>query len=86
MNEGGGLNGSTGVFRAPKSGIYRFLFHGSKDVSQAAELNIHLRVNGVTVGNAFAINSNLFSLPVGVHSVVRLKTGDEVVLFKVGNG
>ncbi len=87
MNEGGGLNGSSGVFRAPKPGIYRFLFHGVKAWDHSAPLHILLRVNGVNVGNAYAHHyENVGFLPVGVHSVVKLKTGDEVILFKVGEG
>jgi len=87
MNEGGGLNGSTGIFRAPKPGIYRFLFHGAKSIFHAAPLHIDLRVNGVNVGNAYAHHyENVGMLPVGVHSVVKLKTGDEVILFKAGDG
>jgi len=86
LNEGDGLDGSTGIFRAPKPGIYHFLFHGYKDHDQAEALNIDLRVNGVNVANAYGQYFENVGIPVGVHSVVKLKTGDEVTLIKYGEG
>jgi len=86
INEGSGLDGSTGIFKAPKPGTYQFLFHGYKDNTQAAALNINLRVNGVHVANAYAQKYEKFGIPVGLHSVIKLKTGDEVSLIKYGEG
>lgn len=82
MNEGGGLNGTTGIFRAPKPGIYRFWFNCHKTAIEA-NLHIDVRVNGANVANAFAHHP---STGASVHTVVKLKTGDEVYLFLFGNG
>ena len=87
LNIGRAMNMATGVFTAPKPGIYRFLFHGTKSYLQAASLHIDLRVNGVNIGNAYAHHyENVGMLSIGVHSVVKLKTGDEVILYKAGEG
>ena len=84
MNEGGGLNETTGIFRAPKPGVYRFWFNCQKGGPQV-RLQIELKVNGVNVGDAYT--DRLFGhTPAAVHSVLKLKTGDEVHLFKNGDG
>lgn len=75
-----------GSLELPKPGIYHFLFHGFKDYERAEALNIDLRVNGVNVANAYAPSFENVGIPVGVHSVVKLKTGDEVTLIKYGEG
>jgi len=77
MNEGGGLNGTTGIFRAPKPGIYRFWFSCHK-THIGTPLHIDLKVNGANIGNAYA---PLPYTSATVHAVVKLKTGDEVLLF-----
>jgi len=85
VNEGGGLNGSTGIFRAPKPGIYRFWFNGLKDWDTPA-VQILLRINGVCVGNAHATSGYGQALVATVHAVVKLNIGDEVTLFRAGDG
>ncbi len=82
INEGGGLNGATGIFTAPKTGVYRFWFNSVK-TSTEAPLHIDLRVNGANVANAYGYH--IWS-PASFHSVVKLKTGDEVYLFLFGDG
>lgn len=84
MNEGGGLDGTTGIFTAPKPGIYRFWFNGQKG-GYGEKLHIELKVNGVNVGDAFT-NRLVGDLPAALHSVLKLKAGDEVYLFKNGVG
>jgi len=85
MNAGNGLNGSTGTFRAPKSGIYRFWFNGLRDWN-LGQIHIELRVNGICVGNAYSNGGHGQSAGAVVHAVVKLKLGDEVHLFKAGGG
>lgn len=82
INEGGGLNEKTGIFTAPKTGVYRFWFN-CKKTGIEAPLHIDLRVNGANVANAYGHHT---WTPVSFHSVVKLKTGDEVHLFLFGDG
>jgi len=84
MNGGGGLNETTGIFTAPKPRIYRFSFNCQKGYVEQ-RLHIELRVNGINVGDAFT-DRPFGHNPAVIHSVLKLKAGDEVHLFKNGDG
>ena len=79
LNVGGGMNQSTGVFMAPKPGVYHFDFTGVK-VGEMDSLVIHLRVNGVRIGQSFS-GFGIAYVPVSIHSTLKLKSGDRVDIF-----
>jgi len=85
LNEGDAMDLASGVFTVPVNGIYHFEFKGVKPYDSAEELFIYLQVNGVNIGTALATNlPNTLGLS-GIGASLRLKTGDQVRLFK-GSG
>jgi len=82
LNIGKALNMATGVFKAPKPGIYQFAFSLLKDAYTMSYIQVHLRLNNKTViGKAFSGNG-FYSSMVSFQSVIRLKKGDRIDLFK----
>jgi len=81
LNEGGAMNLAAGVFTVPVNGIYHFEFSGLKDL-QAVDIYIFLQVNGVTFGTACATNLPNYLTLTSISASLRLKTGDQVRLFK----
>ena len=73
------MNGPTGVFTVPKSGIYHLDFVGLKN-GAFDQLVIHLRVNGVSVASSFS-GFGPVVVPVAIHSTLKLKSGDRVDVF-----
>jgi len=79
LNMGGAMNGSTGVFTVPKSGIYHLEFVGLKN-GVFDQLVIHLRVNGVSVASSFSGFGPVI-VPVVIHSTLKLSSRDRVDVF-----
>jgi len=83
LNVGGAMNLATGVFTVPVDGIYHFEFSGLRDIADATGMNIYLNVNGVSTGTCHVTNlPNYFVGLSGISASLRLKTGDQVTLFK----
>jgi len=81
LNVGGAMNLATGVFTVPVNGIYHFEFAALADVD-LDPLMIKLQVNGVDIGWSYTKNVNFSSGISGINASLRLKTGDQVRLFK----
>ena len=78
LNIGDAMNLATGVFTAPRDGVYHFHFSGTGDDSY---FFIYLRLNGVNVGIAHANNNYDDG---SLHSTLQLKSGDRVDLWLNG--
>ena len=84
LNEGGAMDLATGRFTAPVPGIYHFEFSG---ITSSRSLSIHLQVNGAWIGRGYTDSGILGNYDtVSLSSSLRLKAGDRVDLYKLGNG
>lgn len=76
------MNLATGVFTVPLDGIYHFEFSAMKLAYELANV-VYLQVNGVEIGTSYASNLNTYLTLSGISASLRLKTGDQVRLFKL---
>ena len=79
LNEGDAINVDTGVFTAPRDGIYHFSLSGIKDDSKI-ELQIYLRLNELAVGAGYVAKNSPKST-YSLHSNLSLKKGDTIDIF-----
>lgn len=83
INLGGGFNSSKGVFTALRSGLYNFMFNAHKEESNWEALRVYLRVNDHGKGEALT-PIGVFPHTIVLHSMLKLKKGDRVDLYKIG--
>jgi len=94
LNLGDSFDIKESVFIAPKDGIYEFILNGYKrGFNKEHILEISLRLNGKAVVNALAeelVVQNQsshdivhhFHCPISMHSMLKLKKGDRIDVFK----
>ena len=84
LNVGGAMNPSTGIFTAPRNGIYSFHFSGIAHYPPSSSMSIvrvALMLNGDIIGrSASDTNDNAAYFTHSLHSTLELKTGDKVWL------
>jgi hypothetical protein len=82
-NEGEGMNASSGIFKAPESGLYAFHFTSHRGNSyigpNACSTVIQMR-NNETIGAGSNCHST-YSVPIFFHSVLLLQTNDEIKML-----
>lgn len=85
LNIGGAMDLKTGVFSVPTAGVYFFTFSGLRGVDDKSSMQIHLQVNGQTVGTAYSAETGTVAserhVTVSLQSTLELKRGDKVSLF-----
>lgn len=86
LNIGKAMSIPTGVFTAPRSGVYSFSFAIAKETFKMTEpMYIYLRVNGVKVGFS-SVSAGPLSASAVMSVAVKLKKGERVDLWKGKDG
>jgi len=80
-NIGGAMDLKSGVFTAPIAGTYSFSFSMTKNPDNFDYFEIVLRLNGARIALSVAGNG-YFGAPVTLQSVLKLKKGDRIDLWK----
>ena len=84
LNVGRAFHLSSGIFTAPRSGIYEFSAKGNKHDKSQNNLFVSLRRNAVPVVNAWAdwLHERKFATAFSIQALLKLDKGDRVDLFK----
>lgn len=81
LNVGKAMHLKSGVFTAPKSGIYYFSFSILKSSSNQFPLDVSLRLNGAVIGHSSMGFGRLLTGPATHQSTLKLRKGDRVDLW-----
>jgi len=79
-NVGEGFNGKTGIFVAPKPGVYKFIFKGTLVDRQPFTKIIYLYLNDQKVGNARNVQGGDGKELFLIEETMKLNRGDKVYL------
>ena len=87
-NAGGGMNLKSGVFTAPKAGIYFFSFSIAKDGYNVAAITVSLRLNKWKIGTSYVggFGVGFGAAPTTIQATLKLKEGDQIDLLKSSSG
>ncbi len=87
LNIGNAMDVESGIFTAPRSGIYFFAFTGQVGASDRVDIAIIILKNGVEVGRTSITETNTITFDewrlVTLQTTQNLKLGDEVYLMIV---
>lgn len=71
---------ASGVFTAPRPGIYHFSLAGLSGHSTSGYLHVELQLNGVSLGRAYGDESIVSYETFSLQSTLYLKSGDRIWL------
>jgi len=88
LNSGGGFNNETGIFTAPKDGVYQFFFKGTVNMKETADdSTISLYHNGKSSVSSYVTKSGRKNGPfVVMEKIMIVSRGDTVQLAVSSKG
>lgn len=78
VNEGGAMNASTGIFKAPLNGFYEFNFHAISNYKYTPNDHTRVRLMVNNVGKTMSYGARTHSNTLSFSMIVELKAGDLV--------
>ncbi len=85
LNIGGAINLKTGVFRAPRPGIYHFSFIGTKHWLDT-DAGVYFRLNGKHVSASYVRGFMTAVLHLNLEATLKLAVGDVIDVYKYRGG
>ena len=80
------MNLSSGVFTAPKAGIYHFSATIGKEAIGLEVFSIYIRLNGQKIGVAVVGPGTISALPAVIQFTLKMTKGDRIDLWKPSGG
>lgn len=81
VNEGRGMNATSGIFRSPISGIYEFNFHGITNWGSAATNHTRVRLMVNNVWKTLSHGDKGHTHTLSISTLLVLKAGDQVACY-----